>query len=205
MSHPSSLRDHVLMLRRDAIHRSDRLFFRPIPLFVLIAHSMEDGAIYGCIEHAIDDGYGDPEDLDPCDERQTSRLESAMLDKATSLDVQELITIEYQGWPGGLQYALCIAEIGEEGVLVLHHSHDVPSFQAFAHGDASELLAELRDSPAVLLPRLQEENDRIAQVVIRQQLHLTSEDITLLVLALTGIAVHDDHLVRADLLLGATR
>jgi len=166
MTERTSLRDHVRSLRRDAIHRGDAVFFYPVPLFVLLTHAMADEVIYGCIEHAIDDGYGDPEDLDPNDERQTSHLESAILERAESFSIEELLTIEYTGWPGGLQYALCIAEIGEDSVVVIHRSHDIPAFLAVAVGRPADLMEELRDTPEVLLPRLQDEKDRIAEVVI---------------------------------------
>lgn len=204
MLNRSSLHDHVLALRRDAIHRSDGIFFRPIPLFVLVAHSMENETIYRIIEHAIDDGYGDPEDLDPSDGLQTSRLETAILERADSFSVEELITIEYAGWPSGLQYSICIAETSDGSALVVHHSHDVPSFQAFAVGDAAELLAELRDAPEVLLSRLEADNDKIAGVAIRRSLNLSVEDVTQVVLALTGLTIVEDHILRADRLLGVS-
>lgn len=204
MLNRSSLRDHVRSLRRDAIHRGDAVFFRALPLFVLLAHAMAAEVIFGCIEHAIDDGYGDPEDLDPNDERQTSRLESVILEVVESFSIQELLTIEYAGWPGGLQYAICIAEIGEDHVLVIHRSHDIPAFMAVAAGRSRKLMEEIRGTPEVLLPRIQVENDRIAEVVIRQELTLSSPDVFRIVRALTGVFVCEEHLLRTDLLMGVS-
>lgn len=197
-----ALRDHLLILRRDAIHRGEAIFFRPLPLFVILAHAMADEAIYGCIEHAIDDGYGDPEDLDASDERQTSRLETAILEGADSIKIEELLTIEFAGWPSGSQCSLCVAEIGEDGVLVVHRPDDVPAFMAIGVGESAMLLEELRLTPQTLLPRLEADNDRIAEVAIRRSLPLTVGDVALVVLALTGCTTGEAHIVRGDLLAG---
>jgi len=102
MSDSLFLRDYVLALRRDAIHRGNSIFFRPMPLFVVLAHGMDEETLCACVEYAIDDGIGDPEDLDRHDDRQTSRLETALLDRAKLFSIRELITIEYAGWASGL-------------------------------------------------------------------------------------------------------
>jgi len=84
--------------------------------------------------------------------------------------------------------------------LVIHRSHVIPSFEAFALGEVMEIMASVRDTPEVLLPRLDEENDRPAWIFVRQRLELTAEDVTRVVRALTGITVREEHLIRADLL-----
>lgn len=202
MADHTSLRDHACTLRHDAIRHGHVLFFDPIPLLVLLAHEMTDETIFGCIEHALDDGYGDPDDLDPEDERQTSRLEAAIMETAESFSIEELVTIEYAGWPGGFQDTLCAAEIGEAALLVVHRSHDLPAFHAVAAGPVSALLEELHLNPEALLPRLEVESDKIIQVVIRRTLTLSVEDVLQVVLALTGRSIGACHILRRDLLLG---
>lgn len=199
MSEHSSLRDHVMMLRRDAIHRGENLFFSPVPLFVILAHNMEGDKIFACIEYAVDDGYGSLEDLDRHDERQTSRLETAILEVADSINIRELLTIEYAGWPGDLQCSLCQMEYQGITILVTYQLHEVPAFQAIALGKQPEVFKELRDSPEVFLPRFLEENDRLVGVFVRQRLNLTAQDIIRLVWSMTGITATEDSIQGTDM------
>ncbi len=198
-----SLRKLILSYRPYAIRRGEALYFRQMPLFVLLAHHMEDGAISDCIEYAIDDGYGDPDDLNPRDRRQTSRFESAIFQSIDSNSITELLTIEYGNWRSGHQLTLCRAVSNGVGILTLLRWGDVPSFYAFGIGGIRETLYDLRREPEVLLPRHNEDGAPLLRVAIHQPLPWTFSDSSAIVKALTGVEPSEHHLVRTDLLIGA--
>jgi len=89
-----TLREWVTRLRVDAVEHDGVLIYRPVPLFVIIACFLDDDILHKTYDEAVADGVGDPEDLNPGDKVQTSRLEAAILARTTDiLTIRELLSI----------------------------------------------------------------------------------------------------------------
>jgi len=198
--HQPTLHEWVLALRGHAIRRGTAIFFSPLPLFVLVAHSLRDGEVIGAIAFAINDGYGDPIDLDPADGEQTNRLETALLNENPSASITEILTIEFD-WPPSRQSSLCLARCGETDVLVIYDAEEIPAFQAVAIGYSRDLLEYVRDEAEILLSGTGNSLEEISRVVIRKPLLWTPSDLLLIVRAWKGMAISKEQILRSDLLL----
>lgn len=195
-THDDDLYRAIVRYRPDCIRRGRSLFFSPLPQFILIAHGLADEQVMASITTAIDDGYGDPIDLDPADEVQTARLESSLIEKDQSFAVCEFVTIEYI-WPRGRQISLCHTVFAELDILILHHD-DVPAFQAIAAGALNDLLACIGTEPDVLLPLRWHDDAQIARVIVHRATPWTRAQLGDVVRGLTGTSICDEHIYRRE-------
>ncbi|MBI1291654.1 hypothetical protein GC173_10490 [bacterium] len=195
--------DTVMAVRPDARRRGNCLWFDQTPLFVIVGPLLSADLLQDSIADAIDDGYGDPSDLDPRDDEQTSRLESSILDRLYDMSMEELLTVDYVGWPDGLQHSLCLCSLGGIELLVTHHSHEVPAFMAVALGSRDELLEQLVHDGDLLLPAIKPEDAEPVQVVVRTPLSWTPDDVLKCVHNLTGSSLHADQILGSEQLCAA--
>lgn len=204
MSVDSCLRDQIYSIRPDARSRDTSLFFDPAPLFVVLAPLLPPETLQNCMTEVIGDGHGDPNGLDPDDEEQTSRLESVILGSFPDLSIEELITIDYLGWPFGLQESLCFCTLGSIDLLLMNHSHDIPAFMAFALGSMEDMLNQIRCNGDVLLPQLFHEDTEIVQIVVRKSIPWKPYDVINCVQNLTGTSLQLEQLLGTERLLSVS-
>ncbi len=189
-----SLRGYIKHLRRDAIEHDGVVLIGSVPLFVLIAYFVEDALMFDAISHAIDDGDGDPVNLDAYDRRQTSRLESRVMELAEGdVTISEILNVEWFDLDAGPRgVSLCIAMMPEEDLLVLHDLDAVPSFSAIAVGMKPHLLEVAADAPERVLPCLGSNAHELRRVDVRTEVSWTDEMIASVVTALTGLRQSSD-------------
>lgn len=199
-THNNHLSEAIVRYRHDCLRRGQALFFSPLPHFILIAHGLPDEQIIASISTSIDDGYGDPIDLDPADEVQTARLESSITEKDHSFAVSEFVTIDFI-WPQGRQMSLCNTVCEEMDFLLIYKDDEIPAFQAIAAGSLNELLAYIGREPEVLLPLAWIDDAQIDRVIVHRATPWTITQMGDVVRALTGITICDDQICRTDLLL----
>jgi hypothetical protein len=198
----ASLADWVRSIRRDAVLRDDVLVFKPLPLFVAIAFFIEEQQMFDCYSEAIDDGHGDPVDLDVGDQRQTSRLEDAILRRSDGLVAfRELLSIDWFDLDSGPRSInICVVSTPEDGLIVLQDDHGPPSFQVVAPGPERRLQQVLADAPCLALPRLASRGADLRRVVLRAMVTMAWKDLVGIVDAVVGVEVRGAHVLRGELL-----
>lgn len=176
------------------------LAFDTMPLFVAVTPLLEEEDIFDAIEHAVDDGYGAPDDLDPRDRKQTARLEAALLERCGDfLQIEELMTVTSKLGFGFFEASLVLVTTPGDAFLGYHDAENPPSFQAVAVGPRDALLGLVASEPEKVLPRLLHDHDEVVRVVMRRRLPWTTQQVVGIVRAVSG-SVHEDAIMRQDLL-----
>jgi hypothetical protein len=192
--------DYIISLRPRAYWRGDVLHFDSLPLFLPLSEQLDDDAILKAIEHAVNDGFGAPEDIDAADEEQTTRLEAAIMDLAgAGVSIRELLTVRLRGWSGTEEVTLFVTGEGKTALLGAHLPGAVPAFLAFALGPEDQLLERMRTFPETVLPRMIRD-DIVVGIAPRRRLPYTLEELLEVVRAITGFAAGEHHVLRRELL-----
>lgn len=147
---PETFFDYIVALYPEIRNAADGVYVHdPITLFVVLGHFLSEDALISICEYAIDDGYGDPEDLDPHDDRQRMRLEEGVLDALSErVVITELMTLELMDFANETEeIGLFLAEIEGIAILALYDSRLTVSYQAIAFGPAERLLQSAGADP----------------------------------------------------------
>lgn len=192
----------VSHLQRCAIRRGDALVFERMPLFVAVAYFLRDEDLIDAYSYAIDDGYGDPVDLDADNRLHSSRLDDAIFARAEHLiSIRELLTIEwFDASFGPRTVTICVVNTPEEGLLVLHDEHGLHGLCAVAIGPVRVLQSLLAEEHWLVLPRLATRGSELIQVVVRTPVAWSFDHVAGIVDSVVGMPLRDAHLIRSELL-----
>lgn len=195
-----NLRAFVRRLRPGIVEHDGVLGFRPIRLFVLAAFFVPDEDLFDAYAYAINDGCGDPEDLDPNDRTQTSRLETAILELSDpDVMIEELLTVVVKCGFSFSEASLVLAATPEFSILGYYDPDEVPAFHAVAVGDEDDMLTLLGEAPEAILSRVLDDHDEVINVIPRRILPWSLAQVIAITQAFAG-AVGQDRVARQDLL-----
>lgn len=199
-----SLLDCARRVRPDAIQRDDVLVIAPVPLLVMAGFLLGEEELLAVYDRVLDGEH--PDNLDPRDRAQVSRLESAILEACGSarLQIRELVSIEWDDpmlGPDASASLLVAFTSGQAGLLVVHVPDDIPAFQVVAVSESERSLhSAVADAAHLVLPRLATHGARLQQVTMRYFACWSRDDLDSVVEALTGLIAADHLVLRSDLL-----
>lgn len=200
-----SLLDYARRVRPDAIQRDDVLVIAPLPLLVMAGFLLGEEELFTVYDRVLDGKH--PDNLDPCDRAQTSRLESAIIDACGSarLQMRELVSVDWSDpelGPDASASLLIAFTSGHAGLLVLHIPDDMPAFQVLAVSESERSLqAVTADAARLVLPRLATQGARLLKVTMRYFACWSCEDLEGIVEALIGVRPADEEVRCRDLLM----
>lgn len=192
----------MVRLRREAFTRDGVLVCRPVPLFVVIAHFLGDDVLCEAYSQAIDGGMAEMEDLDPEDEAQAARLETAIFERTTGLlGMRELASVSWWDCDNGPRsVSIIVAYTPQDGLLVIQDHDARVSFQVIAVGCERALQALAADSPELVMPRIGGLGARLREVAIRNDVTWSMSELAGIVNAVTGVHPTEEHVLRGELL-----
>ncbi|MCC6545896.1 hypothetical protein IT570_01915 [Candidatus Sumerlaeota bacterium] len=200
-----SLLDCARRVRPDAIQRDDVLVMAPVPLLAMAGFLLEEEELLAAYDRVLDGEH--PDNLDPRDRAQTSRLESAILEACGSarLQMRELVSIDWSDpelGPDASASLLIAFTSGHAGLLVLHVPDDVPASQVVAVSESERSLhAVVAHAAHLVLPRLATQGATLLQVTMRYFACWSREDLEGIVEALIGARPADEEVRCRDLLM----